>query len=327
MGAAMPSQPITDVAGRLEFADRAGCQRWLNGLPVTNVADALQRLTTQTVLLARARLAAPERLRILETLGDTVVYVGSEAAKRFTSRPFPLEVSEALIWQCVVGLWLAMADNYRLCLDAAGRTDAPSATLLPSINLQATSFAARAAFEYFRIYRDVPPELWQRLHQLYALAESQHYTQRKVTMATEGGATTTTTCSATYARALLAQLANPFALSGRQLAFLHGWLDSWSELVTISTQPLPPSSVPPLAVDVAGDGPPMPADQITWGSGVRFLDLERLAPTLKNIILALKQGKSPSRSRSGCGCPPARMRKSGHAALHPVVPLRHGAAG
>ena len=51
-------------------------------------------------------------------------------------------------------------------------------------------------------------------------------------------------CAEAYNHALLAHLANPFALSVRQMAFLRRWLDKWSSLVNLSAQPLPPGAPP-----------------------------------------------------------------------------------
>ncbi|MGH8619441.1 MAG: hypothetical protein ACREUW_17265 [Burkholderiales bacterium] len=295
MGAAiMASQPLTGAGpGRLDIADKAACQRWLDALPVTNVPFSLQQLSTQLELFAQAEIAAPERLRVLETLRETVLFVAGEAAKKFTARPLPLDTQEGAAWDRVVGLWRAMAVGYAKCLEACKRGELSLATQGPLVTAQALAFTSRAMFESYRVYRDIEPAAWQRLHALYASAEELGYAQTPVSDRASPQ-TIATSCCAAYARALLAQLANPFALSGRQLAFMDRWLDTWSGLVGLATQPLPPSSVPALAVDLAGDAGPQLAEQVAPGPGVRYLDLERLAPVLKSLILSLKQGRVPA---------------------------------
>jgi len=295
MGAAiMATQPLVGAShGRLEIADKAACQRWLDALPVTNVPFALQHLCSQLDLLASAPVAASERLRVLETLRETVGFVAGEAAKKFTARPLPLETQEAVTWDRVVRLWRAMANGYGACLEACKRSELSLAAQGPLVNAQALVFTARAMFESYRIYRDVEPADWQRLHALYAYAEAQGYTLTPV-QDRANAQNAATSCTAAYARALLAQLANPFALSGRQLAFLDRWLDQWAGLAGLSAQPLPPSSVPPLEVDLASDTGPRLAEAMAAGPGARYLDLERLAPALKGLILSLKQGRSPA---------------------------------
>jgi len=295
MGAAnMATQSLAGVSpGRLDIADKVACQRWLDALPVTNIPFALQHLCTQLDLLARAPVAASERLRVLETLRETVVFVAGEAAKKFTARPLPLEPQEATTWNRVVGLWRAMADGYGACLEACKRGELALAAQGPLANAQALVFTARAMFESYRIYHDVEPAAWQRLHALYAYAEAQGYAQTPVADRTNTQ-NAATTCTAAYARALLAQLANPFALSGRQLAFMDRWLEAWSGLAGISAHPLPPSSIPPLAVDLASDTGPLLTEPVAAAPGTRYLDLERLAPALKGLILFLKQGRNPA---------------------------------
>ena len=292
--ATMATQPLAGTGpGRLEIADKAACQRWLDALPVTNVPFTLQHLSAQLDLLALAPVAAPERLRVLETLRETVMFVAGEATKKFTGRPLPLDAQETATWDRVVGLWRAMADGYGLCLDACKRGELSMAAQGPLINTQALAFTGRAMFESYRVYRDIEPAAWRRLHGLYAFAEAQGYALTPVTDRTNTQ-NAPTSCSAAYARALLAQLANPFALSGRQLAFMDRWLDTWSGLAGLAAQPLPPSSVPSLAVDLAGDAGPQLAEQTAPGPGARYLDLERLAPALKGLILSLKQGRAPA---------------------------------
>ena len=64
----MVSQLIASNAGRLQFADAAGCKRWLESLPLTNISSAQQTLTQQVELLGQSAIAPAELLRILETL-------------------------------------------------------------------------------------------------------------------------------------------------------------------------------------------------------------------------------------------------------------------
>ncbi len=292
--ATMATQTLVGAgSGRLEIADKAMCQRWLEALPVTNVPFSLQALAGQLDALTPATIPAPERLRVLETLYETVTFVGSEATKKFAARPLPLDAQEAAAWGRVVGLWRSMADGYHTCLEAARRGELSLSAQGPLITQRALAFTARAMFESYRVYREVEPVLWRSLHGLYAFADDQGYAQKPVADRLDAKAPPST-CSAEYARALLAQLANPFALSGRQMAFLERWLDDWAGLVSFSSQPLPPSSIPPLAVDLAGDSGPQLAEHVPPGRGTRHLDLERLGPALKGLILSLKQGRTPA---------------------------------
>jgi hypothetical protein len=92
---------------------------------------------------------------------------------------------------------------------------------------------------------------------------------------------------------LLAHLANPFALSVRQMAFVTRWLERWANLIGLALQPLPTSPIPSLVVDLTS------TSSVTVGAGAetkphsRYLDLEQLSKTLRQTINLLKQGQSP----------------------------------
>ena len=69
----MVSQLMASSAGQLQFADAAGCKKWLETLPLTNVAGAQQTLLQQLGLLQASAIAPSELLRVLETLRDTLL--------------------------------------------------------------------------------------------------------------------------------------------------------------------------------------------------------------------------------------------------------------
>src|SRR5690606_24395920 len=89
------------------------------------------------------------------------------------------------------------------------------------------------------------------------------------------------------------QLANPYALSVRQMSFVTRWLERCATLVGLRTQPLPAGPIPSLAVDLAG------SSGVTFGAhlapqpSLRYLDLEQLSKTLRQTINLLKQGQTP----------------------------------
>jgi len=101
-------------------------------------------------------------------------------------------------------------------------------------------------------------------------------------------------CAEAYVHVLLANLANPYALTVRQMAFLRRWLDKWSSLVNLSAQPLPAGAIPLIAVDFNGDAPAVLAEQVSPGASVRYLDLEQIAKSLRQTINLLKQGQTPT---------------------------------
>lgn len=288
------TQSLTKPATALQFQDAAACMRWIAALPITNVQLAHQMLLEQVTALAPAELPALERLKILEALKETVHFAQAEVAKRYLGKPLPLDQADGQAWKAVVGLWNGLGINYQRCIEAYRAGDLPIAPFAALIALRCLRAAGHAMFEHYQVYREPDAAAWRAFHQLFAFAE-EHGVSRMRVQDVFARHDADSSCAETYAHALLANLANPYALSVRQMAFLRRWLDKWSSLVNLSAQPLPPGTIPPIAVDFSGDGPPTLAERVTAGPSVRYLDLEQIAKTLRQTINLLKQGQTPDK--------------------------------
>ena len=288
----MVSQLMAVNAGPLLFADAGGCKRWLEALPLTNVSSAQLALTQQIELLRQSTVAPAELLRILELLHDPVAFVQSEMARKFTGRPLPLDAGEAALWARTQLLWMELADAYIVCRDAHARGDLRLTDSGSLILTRAMHCVSAAMFDHYRIYRQVPPALWKKLNQLYVFAEQSGFMRTSV--GTGVRENTVESCSAVYCQALLAHLANPFALTGRQMDFLAQWIEKWSLLMALSPQPMAPSAIPALAIDVAADAGPTFAEGLAPAASLRHLDLEVVGRTLRQLITLLKQGQTPA---------------------------------
>jgi hypothetical protein len=289
----MVNQRILSQTAQLQFADAAGCKQWLEALPLTNVRAAQQTLTQQVELLRQAALPAAEMLRVLESMRDAITFVQSELARKITGRQLPLDANETAIWAQVQTLWLELADAYVMCRDAHAKGDLRLVNSGALILMRAMRCIDAAMFDHYRVYRQVPPELWKKLNQLYVFAEQSGFARTAVA----GGnreQDPQTTCMGVYCRALLAHLANPYSLSGRQMEFLSHWIEKWALLMNLSAQPLPPSAIPALAIDLGGSAGATFAEGLTPAPGLRHLDLETVGRTLRQLITLLKQGQTPA---------------------------------
>ena len=284
--------PSSSADAALLFKDAASCARWVATLPITNVQLVQQTLADQITALATANLAALERLKIIEAMKETVLFAQAELAKRYIGKPLPLDQSDLKAWDSVMGLWRAMGVTYRVCLDAFRAGDltlAPHAALL---TLRCLRTAAYGLFEHYMIYREPDADTWRGFHQLYAYAEEQGLSRVRVTDVFNKR-DADSSCAEAYVQGLMANLANPFALSVRQMAFLRRWLEKWASQVELSRQPLPLGQIPPLAVDFASDAPPALAAQVTHSETTRYFDFEPLSKTLRQTLNLLKQGQTP----------------------------------
>jgi hypothetical protein len=286
------TQSLTPSPAMLQFTDNAGCARWIAALPVTNVQLAQQLLTEQVIALATTPLSPLERLKILEALKETTLFVQAEVAKRYIGKPLPLDQVDAQAWNNVIALWRALGANYRECLDAYRTGDlalSPHAALL---TLRCLRTAAFVLFEHYQIYREPDAATWRGFHEVFAFAE-EHGLSRVRVQDTFAKPDADGSCTEVYVQGLMANLANPYALSVRQTAFMRRWLEKWCSLVDLSRQPLPPSQITALAVDISQQLAPGLASQVTPSDSVRYLDLEQLSKTLRQTINLLKQGQTP----------------------------------
>ncbi len=276
----------------LQFTDSNGCKRWIEQLTLTNVQLTQQVLMGQLASLGAAQLPPLERLKILETLQEPVRFVQSESAKRYAGKPLPLEPNEAVAWNNVIALWQELSRNYQQCLKAYREGDLAIAPHAALITLRCLRLLGSTLLDYYRIYRQPPGAIWRALHELYAFGESHGFARIRV-QDSFSKRDPDSSCAESYAQVLLAHLANPFALSARQTAFVARWLERWATLVGLATQPLPTGPIPSLAVDLTGAG------GVVFGSGLepqphlRYLDLEPLSKTLRQTINLLKQGQTP----------------------------------
>ncbi|HUO43993.1 MAG TPA: hypothetical protein VMT94_03655 [Burkholderiales bacterium] len=287
----MISQPV--LLDSLQFADSAGCARWVATLPLTNISSAQRQLTGQIALAGQANLPATELLKILETLREPVVQLQREAAVKYAGKPLPLENSELVAWKTTVALWQELTRAYLACRDGWSGEPAGRRVHATLVTLRCLQYVGRTMLEYYRIRHQPPSALWRQLNQLYAFAEQSGFAGAP-TDAESGRREPVASCTAAFCRTLLIQLANPFALTSRQLDFVDRWSEGWTPLVDLSKQPPSTPSTSPLTVDIAGDHGAMPAGEMKPASGLRHLDLDPLARTLRQLITLLKQGQSPA---------------------------------
>jgi hypothetical protein len=289
----MTAQPLaTSTTTSLQFFDQASCKRWVEQLTLTNVQLTQHALSTQLSTLGSAPLAPLERLKILETLRESVQFVQAELAKRYSGRPLPLEAGEAAAWNNSLGLWQEMSRNYQHCLKAYREGELAIAPHAALVTMRCLRLVGSMLFDHYRIYRQPPGALWRALHELYAFAESHGFARIRV-QDTFSRREPDSSCAESYTQVLLSQLANPFALSVRQMAFVTRWLERWATLVGLAAQPLPTGPIPALAVDLAGSGGPTLAPGVDPQPNMRYLDLEQLSKTLRQTINLLKQGQTP----------------------------------
>jgi cyclic-di-GMP-binding protein len=286
------AQAVGSAGAALQFSDATSFRAWLERLPHGDLVRCHAEFATQVQLLAHAALRPSVRLDLLELMRETVADVQRSYGGICWGRPVPLDAGDRAIWRHVVGVWRDMAAAYdSLIIDMANGADEIAARA-HLVCQRALRYTGLAIGEHNRVYHAVSGGMWRQLHRLYVFAENAGVTMTSVHDPV-GRSDPATTCAATYIHTLLAQLAQPDALTLHQMNLLDRWLDRWERLVALSADPPPESTIPALAVDLAAEKGVGFARELP-AAGVRHLRLEPLSKMLRELVASLRQGQTPA---------------------------------
>jgi len=291
--------PQPDERAAPEFTDADGARAWLEMLPLANAAAAQRSLLAALAAFDRADVPPAERFAVLEALREAVHYVQIEQAKRFAHRALPMTAAELAVFDATVALWELMRTGYRRCIAAAAGGEAPRADRAALLCQRLLACAGLRMFHHHRAYRQIPRRDWRALHEGYAIAERLGVAETPVKDWLNRDVHDTSPRIA-WMRAVLMALANPNELAPRQLTFTAYLLERWAGKVGVSAVPGADEGGAPLAVDLAADAPAQ--RRPLAGASVRYLDLTRLARSLRSVIGLMRRGESPAKLGLGEDC-------------------------
>jgi hypothetical protein len=281
-----------------EFMDAATAKAWLENVPLANVATAQHQLLAQMQEFNGYDTNAISRLATLEALREAVQFVEIEQARRFTNRALPMAETESTVFDDTLALWEQMHLGYLRCLEAAVAGQAGMRAQGGLVCQRVLFYTGLKMFHHHRAYWQVPPRVWRELHEGYARAEELGVAEDAVKDYLNRDVNDTSPRIA-YLRAALLGMANPNELSQRQLTFVAFLLERWAEKVELSKEP-PEEDVPSLVVDLESDV--CPERDNPEAAEPRYLDVKRLAKSLRNRIGLLRKGESPAKLALGEDC-------------------------
>ena len=281
-----------------EFGDAESAKAWLENVPLANVAAAQQQLLAQLQEFNRFAAKAASRLAVLEALREAVQFVQIEQARRFTNRALPMAEAESVVFDETLALWDALRVGYAHCLQAVVAGEAGMGAQAALVCQRLLLYTGLKMFHHHRAYRQVPPHVWRELHEVYARAEELDAAEEAVKDYLNRDVNDTSPRIA-YMRALLLGMANPNELSQRQLTFVAFLLERWAEKVEIRRE-APEEDMPPLVVDLASKQ--CPDREGPAAAEPRYLEVKRLAKSLRNRIGLLRKGESPAKLALGEDC-------------------------
>jgi hypothetical protein len=292
-------EPNPDETPELAFADAAGAAQWVRTLPLSNVAQAYDVLLGQLRALTASGIGPRDRATIAELARDPVAHLHTELARRYAGKPQPLDEREAEAADQAIALWQALWVQYSVCLKPLleGSTELKG---VKAKLLQRALYVCKQLLVVHGLARRVPsPELWQELHAYYRLAEMLDCTTAAVSdqlMPDAEGLS----CYSMYSHTLLLGLADPYAMSVRQIELTDRWLGQWSRKVF------------PYAKQRENEGPVIVVDlesthgavlvntaAASQGPSVRFCYPAKLSTSVRGRLKRLAAGTAPDELELG----------------------------
>jgi len=283
----------------LAFTDAASAARWVKSLPLSNVGQAYQLLLDQLHALTASQIGPRDRATIAELIREPVAHLHTELARRYAGKPQPLEEREAEAADQAIALWQALWIQYSVCLKPL----LEGSTELQGVKAKLLQRALYVGKQLIIVHgcarRVASADLWQELHAYYRLAEMLDCAMAGVSdhlMPDAEGLS----CYSTYSHGLLLALADPYALSVRQIELTDRWLGQWARKVFPYAKQRE-SEGPVIIIDLEGQHGAVLANTGagTHSSSVRFGYPAKLATSVRGRLKRLGNGATPAELQLG----------------------------
>ncbi len=284
------------------FVDAEGAARWVKTLPIADVNAAYGEVLEQLRALLAVDLPPRERARVAEVLRQQVAYLHTELARRYAGKPQPAGERDREAAEQAIALWQALWEQYSVCLKPLLEGD-PDIENVKAKLLQRGLYVGKQLVLVYGLARRVPPAaLWQELHAYYRLVELLECAASAVSdpLLPNGVGIS---CYSTYSHALLLGLADPCAMSIKQIQLADRWLEMWARKVN------------PAVVKRETDGPVIVVDlDGTTGAALaaatpaepapslRFAYADKLATSVRGRLKRLQSGANPAELQLGHDC-------------------------
>ena len=288
-----------DEPTALAFADADGCLRWLRAQALSNVPRHYDAVLGQLKRLSDAEFSPRERARIAEVLREPVMYLHTELARRYAGKPQPATEREHEAVQQALALWEALWAQYSACLKPLLEGD-PELQGVKAKLLQRGLWVGKQIVLVHGLARRVPPAaVWQELHAYYRLAEMLECQGSSVSDELMPNAVGLS-CYSTHSHALLLNLADPCAMTVRQIELTDRWLLLWARKIFPYAQQRETEG-PVIVTDL--DAPQgarlLAAAPRQANDSTRFGYPAKLATSIRGRLKRLGAGASPAELQLG----------------------------
>jgi len=286
----------------LAFADADSAKHWANALPLTNVAQLFDVVHGQLKALSAASFAPRERATIAEVLRDLVSHLHTELARRYAGKPQPLVDRELEAADQALAVWQILWEQYSACLKPLLEGDPELVGVKPKLLQRGLYVGKQLVLVHGLARRVPPPALWQELHAYYRLAEMLECAVSAVSDDLMPNAIGIS-CYSTYSHALLLALADPCAMTVRQIELTDRWLAMWSRKI-FPYERQRETEGPVIVIDLDS-----PAGAALVGvaprhppASMRFAYPGKLATSVRGRLKRLQTGANPAELQLGHDC-------------------------
>jgi len=220
----------TDAIPSLAFADADGAKRWVKSLLITGVTPLYEAVRGQLRALSAADFAPRERATIAEVMREQTAHLHTELARRYAGKPQPPADRELDAAEQAISLWQGLWEQYSACLKPLLEGDIELQGVKAKLLQRGLYVGKQLVIVYGLARRVPPPSLWQELHAYYRLAELLDCAVTAVSDDLQPHAVGIS-CYSTYCHAIMLGLADPCALSVRQIELADRWLGQWARKI------------------------------------------------------------------------------------------------
>jgi hypothetical protein len=288
-----------DAVPALAFADADGAKKWAKSLLITAVTPLYEAVIGQLRALSAADFSPRERATIAEVMRDQVAHLHTELARRYAGKPQPAADRENDAAEQALALWQALWEQYSACLKPLLEGDVELQGVKAKLLQRGLYVGKQLVIVYGLARRVPPPALWQELHAYYRLAE---ILDCAVTAVSDDlhPHVVGLSCYSTYCHAVLLALADPCALSVRQIELVDRWLGQWARKIFPYAQQRE-SDGPVILVDLdsgvggslANTAPARPPQSMRFGYP------GKLATSVRGRMKRLHAGATPAELQLG----------------------------
>ena len=225
-----------------------------------------------------------------------------ELARRYAGKPQPARDPDGIAAEQAIVLWQALWGQYSTCLKPLLEGD-PDLGSVKAKLLQRGIYVGKQLVLVYGLARRVPPAaLWQELHAYFRLAEMLDCAGSAVSdpLIPNGIGIS---CYSTYSHALLLGLADPCAMSVKQIQLADRWLEMWARKVHPTATPRDAEGMlilvdleRPGGATLAVSAPPAPS------ASLRYAYAGRLATSVRGRLKRLQTGSNPAELQLGHDC-------------------------